>query len=368
MAGSIGPRASVSLIRHGAERAAFSGHDDAFYRCPFAALLAGPDLYRKGVVFGSRLTHRPCRAFRIIRLDGKGNSTRGRFALGCGRGGWGPVACLCSVRLCLPARRRWRCGSPAARICRSATMSSRRRTRHGEIAFNVVKIDEAVVDVLAARPRPVFRERFKEYLPAPELTIAAGDTVSVVIWEAAANGLFGNSLPISRCGGDASPVSKQPDSGARRGVARQSDRAARPELAPSPRRAQIDRAPGSRLLRHDADRRSRIARSRPREQQPDQRAGPSCRTDRPPRNFDPRSAGRPRRDDHDPLCRPDRRRRPDRDRAGAPDRGFARPDRDRPAGARHRAARRRQRGNASPARRSKGRAFRSRPAARACST
>jgi polysaccharide biosynthesis/export protein len=66
--------------------------------------------------------------------------------------------------------------------------------QHGEIAFNVVKIDEAVLDVLAARPRPAFRERFKEHLPAPELTIATGDTVSVVIWEAAANGLFGNSL------------------------------------------------------------------------------------------------------------------------------------------------------------------------------
>ena len=66
--------------------------------------------------------------------------------------------------------------------------------QQGEIAFNVVKIDEVVLDVLAARPRPVFRERFKEHLPAPEVTIATGDTVSVVIWEAAANGLFGNSL------------------------------------------------------------------------------------------------------------------------------------------------------------------------------
>ncbi len=64
-----------------------------------------------------------------------------------------------------------------------------------EIAFNVVKVDEAVVGMLAARPRPAFRERFKEYLPPPELKIAVGDTVSVVIWEAAANGLFGNSLP-----------------------------------------------------------------------------------------------------------------------------------------------------------------------------
>ena len=66
--------------------------------------------------------------------------------------------------------------------------------QQGEVVFTVVKIDEASINVLAARPRPAFRERFKEYLPAPELKIAIGDTVSVVIWEAAANGLFGNSL------------------------------------------------------------------------------------------------------------------------------------------------------------------------------
>jgi polysaccharide export outer membrane protein len=65
--------------------------------------------------------------------------------------------------------------------------------RDGKIAFDVVKLDEAVLDVLAARPRPAFRERFKKYLPAPELKIAVGDTVSVVIWEASPDGLFGNS-------------------------------------------------------------------------------------------------------------------------------------------------------------------------------
>ena len=34
----------------------------------------------------------------------------------------------------------------------------------------------------------------KKYAPPPEYKIAVGDTVSVVIWEAAANGLFGESL------------------------------------------------------------------------------------------------------------------------------------------------------------------------------
>jgi polysaccharide export outer membrane protein len=64
----------------------------------------------------------------------------------------------------------------------------------GQIAFDVVKIDDAVLTTLLAQPLPAFHERFKKYLPPPDLKIAVGDTVSVVIWEAAANGLFGNSL------------------------------------------------------------------------------------------------------------------------------------------------------------------------------
>src|SRR5437879_3912688 len=64
----------------------------------------------------------------------------------------------------------------------------------GRIAFDLVKIDDAVLTTLLAQPPPAFHERFKRYLPPPELKIAVGDTVSVVIWESAANGLFGTSL------------------------------------------------------------------------------------------------------------------------------------------------------------------------------
>src|SRR6266567_1487840 len=64
----------------------------------------------------------------------------------------------------------------------------------GRIAFDVVKIDDAVLTTLLAQPPPAFHERFKKYLPPPELKVAVGDTVSVVIWESAANGLFGTSL------------------------------------------------------------------------------------------------------------------------------------------------------------------------------
>src|SRR6266568_6331482 len=64
----------------------------------------------------------------------------------------------------------------------------------GRIAFDVVKIDDAVLTTVLAQQPPAFHERFKKYLPPPDLKIAVGDTVSVVIWESAANGLFGTSL------------------------------------------------------------------------------------------------------------------------------------------------------------------------------
>ncbi len=46
----------------------------------------------------------------------------------------------------------------------------------GNIAFDVVKIDENVLTTLEARPRASLR-RLKEYVPSPELKIAVGDTV-----------------------------------------------------------------------------------------------------------------------------------------------------------------------------------------------
>src|ERR1700687_418060 len=64
----------------------------------------------------------------------------------------------------------------------------------GRIAFDVVKIDDAVLTTSLAERPAMFPERFKKYLPPPDLKIAVGDTVSVVIWGAASNGLFGRSL------------------------------------------------------------------------------------------------------------------------------------------------------------------------------
>ena len=81
------------------------------------------------------------------------------------------------------------------------------------IAFDVVKIDDAVVSVVRAQPEVPLQERFKKYIPAPDVKIAVGDTVAVIIWESAENGLFGNSLTewsvpsgaVSRVLGTATP-------------------------------------------------------------------------------------------------------------------------------------------------------------------
>lgn len=64
----------------------------------------------------------------------------------------------------------------------------------GRVAFDVVKIDDAVLAKLAAPHPPPFGQRFTPYEPPPEIKIAVGDTVGVVIWEAGADGLFGTSL------------------------------------------------------------------------------------------------------------------------------------------------------------------------------
>ncbi|MGE5269630.1 MAG: polysaccharide biosynthesis/export family protein [Thiohalocapsa sp.] len=66
--------------------------------------------------------------------------------------------------------------------------------RGGKVAFAVVKIDDAVLQTVLERPQPAFGERFKRYVPPPELKIAVGDTVSVMVWESGPEGLFGNSL------------------------------------------------------------------------------------------------------------------------------------------------------------------------------
>jgi polysaccharide export outer membrane protein len=65
----------------------------------------------------------------------------------------------------------------------------------GEILFDVVPVDDRVVNTLIAQPKERFALRFKKDVQPPEVKIAIGDTVSVLIWESAAGGLFSETPP-----------------------------------------------------------------------------------------------------------------------------------------------------------------------------
>ena len=65
----------------------------------------------------------------------------------------------------------------------------------GEVLFDVVPVDDRVVNTLIAQPKERFALRFKKDVQPPEVKIAIGDTVSVMIWESAAGGLFSETPP-----------------------------------------------------------------------------------------------------------------------------------------------------------------------------
>jgi polysaccharide export outer membrane protein len=65
----------------------------------------------------------------------------------------------------------------------------------GEILFDVVEVNDRVVSTLRARPKESFQVRFKKDAQPPDVKIAIGDTISVLIWESAAGGLFSEAPP-----------------------------------------------------------------------------------------------------------------------------------------------------------------------------
>lgn len=90
----------------------------------------------------------------------------------------------------------------------------------GEILFDVVEVDDRVVSTLLAQPKESFALRFKLAAPPPELKIAVGDTVSVMIWESAAGGLFTAPAPTlapgAKPGTEPLAPESQPPGGGRR--------------------------------------------------------------------------------------------------------------------------------------------------------
>ena len=89
----------------------------------------------------------------------------------------------------------------------------------GEILFDVVPVDDRVVNALIAQPKERFALRFQKDAQAPEVKIAIGDTLSVLIWESAAGGLFSETPPAPAPTGGRSgieplaPESRPPPSG-----------------------------------------------------------------------------------------------------------------------------------------------------------
>jgi polysaccharide biosynthesis/export protein len=60
----------------------------------------------------------------------------------------------------------------------------------GEIMFDVVEVDDRVLATLRAQPKESFARRFRQEAAPADFKIAIGDTLSVLIWESAAGGLF----------------------------------------------------------------------------------------------------------------------------------------------------------------------------------
>ncbi len=84
----------------------------------------------------------------------------------------------------------------------------------GEILFDVVQVDDRVVKALIAQPKERFALRFQKDAQPPEVKIAVGDTVSVLIWESAAGGLFSEAPPTpAPTGGPSGIEPLAPESG-----------------------------------------------------------------------------------------------------------------------------------------------------------
>jgi hypothetical protein len=81
--------------------------------------------------------------------------------------------------------------------------------------------DDRVVSTLLAQPRERFALRFKKDTQPPEIKIAVGDTISVLIWESAAGGLFSEAPSLTSPGATpgTEPLAPEagPPSGKRRG-------------------------------------------------------------------------------------------------------------------------------------------------------
>ena len=88
-----------------------------------------------------------------------------------------------------------------------------------EILFDVIEVNDRVVSTVLTQPKESFARRFKGDAQPPEVKIAVGDTISVLIWESAAGGLFSEapSLPPTAPGIEPLAPEAAPRAGERQG-------------------------------------------------------------------------------------------------------------------------------------------------------
>ena len=76
----------------------------------------------------------------------------------------------------------------------------------GRVLFDVVPVDDRVVATVRAEPQPSLAARFKEHGKPPELRIAVGDTLRVLLWQMSQGAVLAPSQPVPLPLGPALPV------------------------------------------------------------------------------------------------------------------------------------------------------------------
>ena len=71
----------------------------------------------------------------------------------------------------------------------------------GVILFDVVEVNDRVVSTLRSQPKESFARRFNITALPPELKIAVGDTISVLIWESGAGPVCRQLGPVPNSAG-----------------------------------------------------------------------------------------------------------------------------------------------------------------------
>lgn len=82
----------------------------------------------------------------------------------------------------------------------TANAISEQATVDGQRRFDIIEVDDQVVDILLNQPEPSFQTLFGRFGKPVVPTISVGDTVVVSIWEGGDASLFGTGLALEGTG------------------------------------------------------------------------------------------------------------------------------------------------------------------------